>query len=118
MPEALPDYDPEPLARLRQQIGAATTAEIQHEFLEELQARLDRLRQLSDGSDAASLRREAHSLKSTAASVGLMALSAAAGSLERCGAGLPPAALADAAALLQAMAARGLALLPAAAIRR
>ncbi|WP_157619001.1 PAS domain S-box protein [Skermanella stibiiresistens] len=56
-------------------------------MVEETQARLERMRRLADDGDIDGLTREAHSLKSAAASFGLSRLSELAGALEAAGRG-------------------------------
>jgi len=107
-----PDYLPGPLQVLVQELGADTTAMILAQFLAELDARLARLATLAQALDRAVLRREAHSLKSAAASMGLEALSSAAAQLEHAAELATPDALRDDTAGLTALAQRALSLLP------
>jgi signal transduction histidine kinase/AmiR/NasT family two-component response regulator/HPt (histidine-containing phosphotransfer) domain-containing protein len=76
-------FDEAVVRALGESLGQATAAEICNAFLGELPRRIERLRRAHADRDWEALNREAHSLKSSAAALGLLSASDAAADLER-----------------------------------
>jgi CheY-like chemotaxis protein/HPt (histidine-containing phosphotransfer) domain-containing protein len=80
--EAAATLDEAALARLRSEMGAAFIDELLNTFVDDTRELLDTLRKTLAGGDVDAFRRAAHSLKSSAATIGAAALSALAADLE------------------------------------
>ena len=79
---AAAEFDPEGLAGLEGAVPRADFDELVACFLENAEARLDRIRHLADYGDLDGLRREAHALTSTAGNMGALRVSELARKLE------------------------------------
>ncbi|MGF7209684.1 PAS domain S-box-containing protein [Skermanella aerolata] len=79
---AAAEFDPEGLAGLEGAVPRADFDELVACFLENAEARLDRIRHLADSGDLDGLRREAHDLTSTAGNMGALRVSELARKLE------------------------------------
>jgi len=75
-------FDRQAFDELVEEIGEQATFEVIAQFLKDTEARLKRLRQLSSATDRVAIKREAHSLKGTAGTLGLRELVALAKALE------------------------------------
>jgi histidine phosphotransfer protein HptB len=80
--DAEPAFEPGAFQALVREIGDEGAAEVREVFMQETAARLRSFRAMSLGAQSGKIGREAHSLKSAAASFGYLRLSALARRLE------------------------------------
>ncbi len=91
LPSGDREFDPAALAELEENVGPEALGKIVDTFLSDTEARLLAIHEMIDRGDHSSLVREAHSLKSAAAILGLLRLSELAKELEHGGEAWPAA---------------------------